>query len=130
MLVHAGRGVTVTWIDYSLGVLLAIGLLYLFYLADRAFVYRKQRLGFWAHITTTAFFPKRMVAYLLIWLVALIMLYSVKPSLTPDSLSYNFVDSIFRLSVYPFLGLLLIVVIVLLKITIFPAEDDPDRHLF
>lgn len=118
------------WIDYLLGVLLAVGLLYLFYLVDRAFVYRKKRLGFWSHLTTTAFFPKRMLAYLLIWLFALILLYGIKPSLTTDSLSYNFVDSIFRLSIYPFFGLLLIVVIVLLKIAIFPAEDDPDRHLF
>ncbi len=118
------------WVDYLLGALLAVGLLYLFYLIDRTFVYRKQQLGFWSHITTTAFFPKRMVAYLLMWLFVLIVLFTMKPSLTPGSLSYNFIDAVFRLSLYPFSGLLLIVVIVLLKITIFPSKDDPDRNLF
>lgn len=119
-----------TWTDYLLGTALAIGLLYLFYLLDRAFVYRKKRLGFWSHITTTGFFPKRMLAYLLIWLFILVVLRGMIPTLTPDSLSYNFVQSIFRLSIYPFLGLCIVVVIVVLKIAIFPAEEDPGRRIF
>lgn len=118
------------WLDYVLGVLLAIGLLYIFYLVDRTFIYRKQKLGFWSHLTTTAFFPKRMVGYLLTWLIALIFLHAFQPTFNPDSLVYSFFGSIIRLSLYPFLGLSLIVIIVLLKLTIFPTSDDPDRKLF
>jgi len=116
--------------DYVLGFLLGVGLLYIFYLADRTFVYRKKRLGFWAHITTTAFFPKRIVAYLLMWLVVLIGLVSLRPYLQPDSLTYSLVDAVFRLSIYPFFALCLIVIIVVLKIAIFPSQEDPDRRIF
>jgi len=116
--------------DYLLGFLLGVGLLYIFYLVDRTFVYRKKRLGFWSHLTTTAFFPKRMVAYLLIWLVVLIALVSLRPSLTPESITYSVVDAIFRLSIYPFFALCLIVLLVVLKIAIFPSQEDPDRRIF
>ncbi len=119
-----------SWSDFLLGIVLAIGLLYLFYLVDKTFAYRKQKLGFWSHLTTTGFFPKRMVAYLGIWLFVLILLYVMTPTMTPDSLSYDFVQSVFRLSIYPFFGLAIIVVIVLLKIAIFPEKEDPDRHIF
>lgn len=119
-----------SWIDFGLGILLAVGLLYVFYLIDRAFVYRKQKLGFWSHLTTTAFFPKRMVAYLLVWLVGLIVIHMLKASMTPDSLTFNLANSIIQLSLYPFLGLCVLVIIVLLKMTIFPSEDDPDRNIF
>lgn len=119
------------WIDFGLGVLLAVGLLYVFYLVDRTFVYRKQKLGFWPHLTTTAFFPRRMVAYLLVWLVALIGIHMLRESMAmPDSLSYNVANSIIQLSLYPFLGLCVIVIIVLLKKAIFPSEDDPDSKIF
>ncbi len=110
--------------DYVLGFLLGVALLYVFYLVDRKFVYRKEKLGFWSHITKTGFFPKRMVAYLLIWLVVLIGLVAIKPSLTPNTLTYSFLESIFRLSIYPFFALCAIVLIVTFKIAIFPSQED------
>lgn len=117
------------WVDLLVGIALAIGLLFVFYLIDRTFVYRKPRLGFWTHLKTTAFFPKRIIAYLMVWLVILMLLKPLMESLPVGTLSYNLVEAIFRLSIYPFLGLCMLIVVVTLKTVIFPTDKDSDGSI-
>lgn len=112
-----------TWVDYLIGLLLAIGLLYIFYTLDRRFVYRKEKLGFISHLSKTSFFPRRMVGYLMMWLLILIMVYILIPSFPQGSLTSDLMLAIIRLSMLPFLGLTTLTVIVLFKMAIFNKEE-------
>ena len=111
-----------SWIDVVLGILLTVGLLYIFYLIDRKYVYKKEQLGFLQHIMTTAFFPKRLVAYLSVFGVTLAFFNGPRQSLVPGTLSYDIVEFIYRISAYPFIGLVMLSVVSVLKIIFFPER--------
>jgi hypothetical protein len=119
-----------SWTDFALGCLLSIGLLYVFYLVDRKYVYTHEQLGFWRHLTTTRFFPKRLVAYLSVFGVTLAFINGMRPGIRPNTLTYHVVEFIFRISAYPFIILIFVGILFVLKIIFFPAADDPDRNLF
>lgn len=118
---------TFTWLDFLLGVMLTIGFVYLIYVIDRKYVYKKEALPFWRHIWGTGFFPKRMVGYLAALALVIAFVNGAYRELSPGSLSYDILRLVLRIAIYPFLILIAICSLFVLKIIFFPHPDDPDR---
>jgi len=118
-----------TWIDALMGAALTVGLIYAFYRIDARYVWKCEKLGFVAHLTKTGLFPRRATGYISALGLLLAFLNGIRANMSPG-LTNDIVDLFFRIMFYPFLALIAICLVLVLKVIIFPSKDDPDRFIF
>lgn len=117
------------WMDALIGAVLTVGLVYAFYRIDTRYVWKGEKMSFLSHLTKTGMFPKRTTGYLSALGLMLAFLNGMRPGLAPG-LTSDIVDLVFRIVVYPFLILVAVCVILVLKVIFFPSKNDPDRLFF